>query len=868
MPRRPTPQTQYRDVPLPLRGLADTVPYVSQPPHTSAALLNVRPHDVGSGRRRLSRRAGLAKYVASQVSTQPIQDLITIAVPRDQTAGTADIWTQSDDEDNAEIYLHANGASQYVGSTLGSDNTLGCVDEDGNFYAVGVDSNADYVLRKVNTSYTESWSATLNLTASGTPSCYGIAVFEDVVYLWCVGTTADGVYRFNASTGARLDAGAWSVTGATMVGIAPPTANCYQCIAAGGGLLGMVGGLSGALVLQQINISTATIVKQTTIQGTFEDYRSKLVTDQGANFFVATNVANSSGNCAIYRVLWTGAIPSPWPLTGTYCVRDIAWDPVAGQLGVVGEALFGTSDSFQVYTPAKVKSHGSQPTSNSVARTAWLAIAADGLSGFHLRRDGGTDDMVSLSDVFATNWTVSTSLPTGSRTLWMACSGGNISPTPAAMQSLRVLRALAVSGGTLYRFDSGSVSSISTAFTSAAVQVVFSTILGTSVYYVDGTSYPTYNARTNVAGSLTASDGTLPTDINGNKCRLVCTWRNRLVMAGLISSPHNWFMSAVGDATDFQYSPGTTAATQAVSGTQAEAGESPDIVQTLIPWSDEILIFGCDHSVYQMSGDPMEGGRFDLLSGDTGMAWGRPWCKDPSGLIYFFGSRGAIWRLEPGKVPERISEAIDTTRLFPLDLNDYFVRMAWDDRWRGFNVYLTPKTAGATTHYFWCAETGSWWADQFANTNHDPIAVHVHDGDDPADRVILLGGRDGYIRCYSDAATGDDGTAITSYVDVGPVQSDGRWFKVVDLRAVLGASSPSVSWALRGGATAEAAYGATALFTGTFAAGRNLSQAVRLAGAAQYLRLSASAAALPWSVEHMEIGVQSLPDGAPRRRTA
>ena len=34
-----------------------------------------------------------------------------------------------------------------------------------------------------------------------------------------------------------------------------------------------------------------------------------------------------------------------------------------------------------------------------------------------------------------------------------------------------------------------------------------------------------------------------------------------------------------------------------------------------------------------MTGDPAAGGRLDRVSGITGIAFGRPWCTDPAGVL-------------------------------------------------------------------------------------------------------------------------------------------------------------------------------------------------------------------------------------------
>jgi hypothetical protein len=73
-------------------------------------------------------------------------------------------------------------------------------------------------------------------------------------------------------------------------------------------------------------------------------------------------------------------------------------------------------------------------------------------------------------------------------------------------------------------------------------------------------------------------------------------------------------------------------------------------------------------------------------------------------------------------------------------------------------------------HWFWIRESASWWPDRFPSEDMDPTAVVISDGDRPDDRVMLIGGNDGYVRFWDDGAKNDDGEAISAYVTVGPIE--------------------------------------------------------------------------------------------------
>src|SRR5690606_10169944 len=130
-----------------------------------------------------------------------------------------------------------------------------------------------------------------------------------------------------------------------------------------------------------------------------------------------------------------------------------------------------------------------------------------------------------------------------------------------------------------------------------------------------------------------------------------------------------------------------------------------------------------------------------------------------------------------------------------VDVGANRIRLAWNDRERGVHVFITPYAGGQTDHFYWCARTRSWWRDRLPNAMN-PMSVIVADGDAPGDRVLLLGGSDGDVRKWDPEAATDDGTAIDSYVVLGPMMPAGpdRETGYHDWRAVLASGSGSVGY--------------------------------------------------------------------------
>lgn len=363
------------------------------------------------------------------------------------------------------------------------------------------------------------------------------------------------------------------------------------------------------------------------------------------------------------------------------------------------------------------------------------------------------------------------------------------------------------------------------------------------MFFVDGTNYVYFDPASNSVLKWTASDGgTLPVDSENNAARLVCTWRGRTVLSGLLKDPQNWFMSRVSDPFDFDYFPPTLGeATVAIAGNNAPMGLIGDVVTALIPASDDVLFFGGDHTIYAMKGDPANGGQVDLVSDITGIAFGEAWCKDPYGNIYFFGAQPSVWMMSLSSAPVRISAPIEPL-LQNIDTGNTIVRMVWDHRHQEVHLYLTASAApAATTHFTWEYRNQCWQPDAFANTNLNPLCVVAFDGNLPGDRVVLLGGWDGFVRFIDHNATTDDTTPIASYVLIGPIMTqelDEMLLK--DIQAVLATASGDVTWDVLSADTAEAAITTASSMTGTFSAGRGNNQPVRVAGHAIYIKLSST----------------------------
>jgi hypothetical protein len=345
----------------------------------------------------------------------------------------------------------------------------------------------------------------------------------------------------------------------------------------------------------------------------------------------------------------------------------------------------------------------------------------------------------------------------------------------------------------------------------------------------------------------------------GSRCSLIAVWGGRIVLSGLRSDPNNIFMSAVGDPFNFDYSPPVQTVQQAVAGSITTGyGKNPDIVTAIIPYTDDVLLIGGTRSIRKFLGNPAEGGINVSVTEITGVAYGAAWCQSPEGIIYFFGSRGGVYRMDPESgVPNRLTSMTIDERLADIDLDANVVSLLWDDRAIAVRIYITPISGGPAVNYVWDVRNEAWWPFSYANNVHNPFSIHLLSGTRPEDRIILEYGQDGYVRMVDIDAPTDDGTEINSFMFLGPF-SDAM---LIQLETTLSETSNDVTWSVCTSRTEELALTATPRLMGKFTKGRNMTQWPRVYIERGYLKLSASGR---WAMEKVMAGMDQISDTAKR----
>jgi hypothetical protein len=265
-----------------------------------------------------------------------------------------------------------------------------------------------------------------------------------------------------------------------------------------------------------------------------------------------------------------------------------------------------------------------------------------------------------------------------------------------------------------------------------------------------------------------------PTGTFPPPCSLCCNWRGRLVLAGDSANPQNYYMMRQNETLDADYSQEDPAA--AFAGQLGTIGQIGEPITALVPFSDDILKICSSHSMSMCQGDPTEGS-ISVVSKNMGILGKDAWAVAPDGTLYFVAT-GGLYAVRPlwefYRPPEPITTNNYNQFFAALNPSKQTVSLVYDADLHYLHVFAANTDGSAGTHLTVDARTigqdggPGLWPQQFSSTAAaGPAILYLGDAN-PTNRAVLLFGTDGYIRKWSQSATDDDGTAINSYVFLGP----------------------------------------------------------------------------------------------------
>jgi hypothetical protein len=410
----------------------------------------------------------------------------------------------------------------------------------------------------------------------------------------------------------------------------------------------------------------------------------------------------------------------------------------------------------------------------------------------------------------------------------------------------RDVRLIATGGGEVWTGTPAAMAQLTTGLNTTNRPSL--TDVNGDVYLVNGVETKKIDVRAGTIANLTAAvgKGEVPAG-----CRLACTWRGRLVLAAPDDNPQNAFLSRALDPTDWLY--GQDDATSAVELNASEAGRIGQPIVALVPFQDDVLVIGCDHSLYALQGDPAASdGQLVTLSEEIGMLSNQAWCFDPSGILYFVGTGGLFKMAGGGSAPVPISASRFNEFFASIDRSRFTITLQYERDRHQVWIFITKNSTGQSTHLVYDARTDGFWRQRFPDA-HGPTASVVFDGDGPTDRVLILGSRDGYLRKLDLAALDDDGDGISSFCMIGPVQPQGDFdeFMLQQFEVIPAVGTTGLQIFVMRGADPEAAASATQELLGTYTAGGRQRSFSRFRANSFYLYLANNGSGATWAIENI-----------------
>lgn len=248
----------------------------------------------------------------------------------------------------------------------------------------------------------------------------------------------------------------------------------------------------------------------------------------------------------------------------------------------------------------------------------------------------------------------------------------------------------------------------------------------------------------------------------------ICRYRGRIQLCRDPNYPHQWYQSRQLNPFDFLFVPGD--AQSPVHGNQADCAEVGDIVVTAIPYSDDILVYGCANELWVMHGDAAFGGELDPLDKTTGILGDRAWCWDDKVNLYMMCTVGLL------RIPQGFGQTENLTReLYPDFISDlafdpilHRITLAFSANDFGIHIFRTTLTTGACIAWWYDLRTEGLFPDAIP-TAMGVYSAFYYQSEISAHKKLLVGCADGYLKSFDKATKNDDGTTITSYIGFAPL---------------------------------------------------------------------------------------------------
>lgn len=416
-----------------------------------------------------------------------------------------------------------------------------------------------------------------------------------------------------------------------------------------------------------------------------------------------------------------------------------------------------------------------------------------------------------------------------------------------------------VSGGVPSVLGSGLLfnSSVRSAFLGPILYVTD----GSKYYFLDGTSsqiigIPEWTATTG---------GTIPPG-----CSLIASWRGSIVLARQEGDTTAYFISGVLDPFWWDYGADPDVIS-AFAGTSSAQGQPAQPITALMPFGLDVLLIGCVGQILAMQGDPRTGGQLVVAEPNIGVIGPDAWCFDDKGILYFVSGSG-LYRMVPGGTAQNVDQGRMGSLLYAIDASAIQVLLRFNPIEKCVYIFLTTTATGtACRHIVYDVEADAFVEDRYdggdgSASEMNPWAAVVPLSSVPEERVIYMGGTDGWVRRLNDGADNDDriltSVGISSAVDIYAPDSSGTTEVMIEklrLEGATGSDTVSILWFTANAqeALAEQSIGSAVVSTTQALAGYCTPISIRQTGAAQKLRIAQNATDAWFLVERVAMSMSS-----------
>lgn len=178
--------------------------------------------------------------------------------------------------------------------------------------------------------------------------------------------------------------------------------------------------------------------------------------------------------------------------------------------------------------------------------------------------------------------------------------------------------------------------------------------------------------------------GTAPTD-----CRLAMTFAGAPWLAGAPDNPHVFTCGRTNDITDWDSSKEDEGA--AFESTGAFLGLITEPLTAMFAFAEDRAIFGCEESLWMLTGHPRRGGRLEIVSSSAGILGQWAWTATPSGQVFFM-SRGGLMQIDRTQFGTLIVSEVSKNKIpdeligLPIDVFNPTVCVGYDSRWNALII--------------------------------------------------------------------------------------------------------------------------------------------------------------------------------------